>query len=795
MGLKRWLLALLILVVVLGFIFFFFLQSGADQKIAEVVIPRIEEKLNVTITYESVSVSLTSVSFTNVKVFPGKVTKAPKKRELPFVVVERLGVHFRVGPLLLGNLDLTGIRVDGVHLRVGKGARGASIAQWQALAAGLRRQSEEDAGQKGKGKAKEVSQLKVPDVYVVSGDVHFNDSRMKGALNDISGRVTPGNKAVLQTKKWEIRSGKEAFVKADSLEVEFDFSLNHLELDVAQPTFVVPASKARVKELAKNMKGTMDELGLLAKKPSPTQPDAPVDDTSSSYLDVVARVHSANGEIIGNDGKKALDLQNVNLELLSSQKMVLSARASGGVSGTDARWAMQGAVPRSGDPSLVIEVPDLPLKNIGRLVYAGTHVDWSKASVDGEVKLVFQEGGAQWLVEGQTSLAGLGVSHERIADEAIRDFEALLDYRVVMDFEKELLHLERVQVSRDLARMTFRGELNLSRLAFDMEVNVPDTSCRQILDSIPEAMRAKLAGVDLEGRIGMALHVAFDALTPDDAILDGSLDNRCKISKFGSVLHPDDLRRPFAYMAYDEKGNRIRLTTGPGTNRWTPYSRMSPFLTAAALTTEDGKFEYHKGITLPEIRNAFLMNLKKEGMFHGGSTITMQLAKNLFLSRERTVARKLQEMFFVWYLESNFTKQEILELYFNVIEFGPSIYGVGEAAIHYFGRDASELNLLESVFLIKLLPNPVARHSVWEKGNTLSERRMKALHRVLATMRKRKRITEGEYNEAMRQTISFYKEGMPLPEPRMPVQRTYAGGNGYYEEDAPSFNESAEESW
>jgi membrane peptidoglycan carboxypeptidase len=102
---------------------------------------------------------------------------------------------------------------------------------------------------------------------------------------------------------------------------------------------------------------------------------------------------------------------------------------------------------------------------------------------------------------------------------------------------------------------------------------------------------------------------------------------------------------------------------------------------------------------------------------------------------------------------------------------------------------------LESVFLIKLLPNPVARHSVWEKGNTLGERRMKTLHRVLGTMRKRKRITEAEYNEAMRQTINFYKEGMPLPEPRIPVHRSYAGGSGYYEEDAPSFNESAEESW
>ncbi|MBN2528123.1 MAG: penicillin-binding protein [Deltaproteobacteria bacterium] len=781
MGIKRWLLALLILAVVLVFIFFFFIQSGADKKIAEVVIPRIEEKFGILVTYESVSVSLTSVSFENVRIAPADKSKSL----LPFAMVDRLGVNFRVGPLLLGRMDITGVRVDGVHVTAGKGAKGADISKWQALQKAIE-QKKSPATESGplKADASSLKDLNIPEVYIVSGDLMFDDGRFSGFLEEFSGRITPGNKAVLQTRKWGIGdTAHNASIKGERLEMDYDFGLNHLSVDVDTPGFILPSDRERLKTLATNLKGSLDELGMLNNVEAPPPLPDIKDSETPPYLDVVVKISGARGELMSADAKPLMEIHTVNVELLTGVKMLLSARASGGMSGTDARWALQGNIPRAGAPSLVLEVPDLPLRHLGKLIYDGSHIDWSAASADGQLKLEWQDTAKSFLLEGQTSLAGLRLQHEGIAASPIENLRAILEYKLTYDTSADVLKLERLQISRDLARVILRGNVNMERLAFDLEANVPSTSCRQIFEAIPKPLREELEGVILEGHLGMDMHLAFDVLNPDAMILDVNLDNRCKISRFGSILQPDDLRRPFAYMAYDEDGKRMRLTTGPGTNRWTPFSQISPFLSAAVLTTEDGKFEYHKGLTLPEIRAAFLRNWEKAGLLHGGSTITMQLAKNLFLSRDRTVARKLQELFFVWYLESNFTKQEILELYFNVIEFGPSIYGIGEASMHYFGREPSELNLLESVFLIKLLPNPVSRHRVWENGDTLGERKLKSLHRVLDIMRKRKRITEAEYNEGLREKIAFYKEHMPLPEPRLPVQRSWAGGGDSFEED------------
>ena len=791
MGIKRWLLALLILVVVLGFIFFFFLQSGADQKIADVVIPAVEKKFDVRITYDDVSVSLTSVSFTNVTVSPVD----SKKGNHSFSKIDRLGVRFRVGPLLLGKLDITGVRIDGLHIRVGTHARGASITDWKKLYAAVNRERQTTTDTESESVDASAVAPAIPDIHIVSGDIAYDDTRFSARVDELSGRVTPGSKAVLQAQKWALLNAKDANVIGEHLELTYDFALNHLAINVNKPAFSVPTAVSRVKAIASSLKGSLEELGFVDDTVTAAEATADAASKDPAYLDIVVKIQSASGQLTGVESKKLVDVHKVNVELVTSRKMVLSARASGGMAGTDARWGLQARIPRKGNPSLILEVPDLPLKHIGKAIYDGEHVNWADASADGQLKLDYISSERSILAEGQLSLAGLMISHERIADAPLENLRAMIDYRVMYDLDDAVWHLERVQLSRDLARVTVRGDVRTDRLAFDLKLTVPSTSCRQILDAIPAPMKPQLEGVGLEGQLGMDMHFAFDVDNIMGTVLDANLDNKCRIARYGSVLHPDDLRRPFAYMAYDEKGNRMRLTTGPGTNNWTPISQISPYLTAAVLTTEDGKFEFHQGLTLPEIRSAFIRNWQKDGLFHGGSTITMQLAKNLFLSRERTLSRKLEELFFVWYLESNFTKQEILELYFNVIEFGPSIYGIGEAAMHYFGRPPSELNLLESVFLAKLLPSPVSRHKVWENGDGLGERKTKSLYRVLETMRKRKRITDAEYNEGLKEKIAFYKEGMPPPEPRMPVQRNYQGGNGYYEDDAPSMDETAEESW
>ena len=112
---------------------------------------------------------------------------------------------------------------------------------------------------------------------------------------------------------------------------------------------------------------------------------------------------------------------------------------------------------------------------------------------------------------------------------------------------------------------------------------------------------------------------------------------------------------------------------------------------AAVLTTEDGAFYKHHGFNHAAIRNSAAANLKARRFVRGASTITMQLAKNLFLSREKTLSRKIEEVILTDYLEQAFRKDDMMELYLNVIEFGPDVYGVTQAAEYYFGRKPEEL--------------------------------------------------------------------------------------------------------
>jgi membrane peptidoglycan carboxypeptidase len=125
------------------------------------------------------------------------------------------------------------------------------------------------------------------------------------------------------------------------------------------------------------------------------------------------------------------------------------------------------------------------------------------------------------------------------------------------------------------------------------------------------------------------------------------------------------------------------------------------------------------------------------------------------------------------------TKDEVLELYLNIVEFGPSLYGIREASHHYFGRPPRELNLVESVYLVKLLPSPVKRHGSYVRGE-VSERKLASLHKVMRTMRARGRITEAELKEGLEQQLVFHHPGDPPPEPREPVEHV---GLEYVDED------------
>jgi monofunctional biosynthetic peptidoglycan transglycosylase len=139
---------------------------------------------------------------------------------------------------------------------------------------------------------------------------------------------------------------------------------------------------------------------------------------------------------------------------------------------------------------------------------------------------------------------------------------------------------------------------------------------------------------------------------------------------------------------------------------WVAYDGISVHLKRALIASEDSRFSYHKGFDWGSIRHAVDANAKRGKIVAGGSTITQQLAKNLFLSPEKTPLRKIQEALITLMIESTWEKQRIFEVYINIIEWGDGVFGAEAAARHYFGVSAAHLSPGQAAYLAAIVPRP-----------------------------------------------------------------------------------------
>jgi monofunctional biosynthetic peptidoglycan transglycosylase len=152
---------------------------------------------------------------------------------------------------------------------------------------------------------------------------------------------------------------------------------------------------------------------------------------------------------------------------------------------------------------------------------------------------------------------------------------------------------------------------------------------------------------------------------------------------------------------WKEKGKTFRIH-----QTWVPLSRISPYLLKAVLIAEDDKFWRHEGFDYEAIQKALEKDIKAKKLKFGGSTISQQLAKNLYLSPSRNPLRKAAEAVITWRMEKVLSKKRILEIYLNVAEWGEAVFGIEAASMRYFGKHASELAPEEAARLAAVLPNP-----------------------------------------------------------------------------------------
>ena len=195
----------------------------------------------------------------------------------------------------------------------------------------------------------------------------------------------------------------------------------------------------------------------------------------------------------------------------------------------------------------------------------------------------------------------------------------------------------------------------------------------------------------------------------------------------------------------DWKGVMHPFLVGPKNQYWAQLSTIPTELKWAVIAAEDASFYQHEGIDVQAIKEALKYDLQRKRLERGASTITQQLAKNLFLSRDKSIVRKLRELVIALRMEEELTKGRILELYLNVVELGPLVYGVGHGARYHFNSPVEFLSPAESAFLAAILPGPRVAFNPRTKATKVRKRAT----RLLGLLGLRKILTEEEINDAL----------------------------------------------
>lgn len=181
--------------------------------------------------------------------------------------------------------------------------------------------------------------------------------------------------------------------------------------------------------------------------------------------------------------------------------------------------------------------------------------------------------------------------------------------------------------------------------------------------------------------------------------------------------------------------------------KWVKIKDISRELLFSLVLSEDATFFEHNGFNLDAMIDSVAENIKERRPAYGASTITQQLAKNLFTTGEKTIWRKLQEALLTNKLEEKFTKNELLEVYLNIAEFGPDIYGVNAAAHTFFKRNPSEINAAQGALLAQMLPSPRRHYFQIYENKNLTRAKRKRIDRLLRDMLYQEYITEKQYRE------------------------------------------------
>ena len=325
--------------------------------------------------------------------------------------------------------------------------------------------------------------------------------------------------------------------------------------------------------------------------------------------------------------------------------------------------------------------------------------------------------GGELHIDGFASIANLMINHQKIANKNVMVKKAKFDFRFLLgsDFvsieSSSTAEFNKIKFHPYLAYETQEDTI------YKLKVAIPKMKAQDFIASLPDGLFTHFQGMQAEGNFEYTLDFMFNKNKPNQLVFDSNLKKEnLKITKYGQA-NLNKLNGEFVYRAIINNVLQRPVLVGSENPNYTPLDQISPYLQKCVLTSEDPSFFSHRGFINEAFKQSILKNIRTKKFSRGASTISMQLIKNVFLTREKTVSRKLEEILLVYILENNriASKERMLEVYFNVIEWGPNVYGIGEAAQFYFQKSPADLTLKECLFLATIVPKP--KKFMWQFDN------------------------------------------------------------------------------
>lgn len=764
---------------------------GGRHAAEEVVLPRVAERIGAELEWSQVNSSLGQVTIDNLQI------RIPDIPELQ-LSLRQLTVSYRLWPLLSGDVEISSIAVDSPDIELAR----LDPPILEKLRNHWRRINQRS----GSSSANEAAGSGRPSLSVLSGT--FTAHEIEGTTLDLSGiaaTVADHGRFDVQVQSSTITNndGRRELVSVGMTSVVGIIdSVTGLEIDEASiegvdlrldwgqsPDRLVEALRA-YRDLATGRSDGQQPTDDNDSEPSTTSRQLRLPSSitvSQSQAQIVWRVDGA-GEGNGGEEQEAaeqtteqqLGLIEVEGEIfLGSDTEAPSVELTGRLEPGQGRFGLTVTINDEGHPSARAELSSL---RIGRLAsglsLSGLAFDESSL-LDADLTMSRgEDGGVRF--RGETSADGVTLQGRLIASEPVTDVRLRAVSRGVYRHDQRSITLDDTHLWLNGIETRLSGSFTRheERTAIDITTELYPVHCAALFEATPEAMRDRVDGLTLDGTISGRVQFSVDTERPEDLVLEVDIQNGCRAIGSG-VLDIERLYGAFLHHVDLPDDDPYEFRTGPGSGSWASLGYISPYMIAAVQTTEDGRFYYHNGFNLREIRRALIRDIRAGGPRFGASTISQQLARNLYLGRERTLSRKLQEAVLTWFIEDHLSKDELLAIYLNIIEFGPRIFGIRHATMHYFGRQPNDLSPREAAFLAKLLPNPVDRHEQTYEEGELSPRWRAMVDRLLGVMHERRALTQSEYQSALEERIDFHRSGEPPPpHRRWPSRPPFLGRRG-----------------